>query len=143
MNISGQEDALITTLEGLKNLDDSKVFKTVASIGRKARPKAIVYPAAFACFVSDSRIQSQPRTIMNRRFGLAIVVQNVAGEKQAADNLYDLIDTVLGATVGKNLSLANIGPFQYGQGAVEEYEDGRISYLMILETNVYFPVVRN
>jgi len=101
------------------------------------------FPAAFACFIADSQMQAHPRHIMRRQFGVAIVVQNLAGEKPAADSLYDLIDKVLGVLMGKTLSLTGISPLQYRQGAIEEYEDGRISFLLVLETNVYLPVVKN
>jgi hypothetical protein len=140
MNISAQEDAIISALTGLKNVDTTPIFRMVASIGRKAKPAVINFPAAFACYVSDSPIQQHPRIIVKRRFGVAIVVQNVAGEKQAADNLYALIEKVFTATLGQKLGLADINPFEYGMGAVEQYDDGRITFLMILETSVFFPI---
>jgi hypothetical protein len=141
-DISTQENKLIDTVKALKTTDEKPVFLDVESMGRKGKPVAFRFPAAFVCYLSDQKIPSKPRPMFKRRFTVVIVNQNVSNEKNAATDTYELIESARDAILGKTLGLSGVSPFELLGITIDEFDAGKITYTLFFETTVYLPIPR-
>lgn len=128
------ENAMITTLEA------SGVFKYVGSIGRDGRPAAINYPAAMVFFNGESDTGNNPRPVRNASFLVAVLVRNLTGEKEAAQDAYDILDTVRDLFLGQTIGLSGIGAFACPARKFGGYANGVVTYLNEFTCKVYLNV---
>lgn len=114
----------------------------IQSCGRKALPETISYPACFAVWDGDEDTGSKPRPVDYVDFKVIVQAQNLAGEDQAAVDVYALNDLVRAAIRGKVLGFAAIEPFTCVSRRISDYDDseGMIEYTHIYRTRLYNPV---
>lgn len=130
------EDKLIATVTALN------IFATVLSAGRHVLPEVYAYPAAFVYWDGDSDTGSIPRPVDAVDFKIAVQVENLAGEKLAANDAYTVNDQVRNAIRGKTLGLTDIEPFVCLSRKCTDYHDseGWIEYTHTYRTRLYNPV---
>jgi hypothetical protein len=127
------EEAIISTIDGLN------LFATLQSAGRKELPEVYAYPACFVFFDGDKALQSLPRPIDELTFSVAIQVQNLSLEQEAARNAYGLNDLVRAVIRNKTLGLPDIEQFTCASRHCSSYDDseGVLEYTHTYTTRLY------
>lgn len=125
---------LVVTITGLN------AFKTVDTIGRKAMPAVLNYPAAFVYFAGDHLVKqgNKLRNIYDTAYDIIVTNKNLRSEQDAAYDTYNLLDLVRDAIQGKKLDLTNVMPFECVSRELFGYEDGVISYVVRFTTCVFY-----
>lgn len=124
----------------LSELEESGLFKYTGSIGRDGRPAAINYPAAMVFFNGENDTGNNPRPVRNCSFVVAVLVRNLTGEKAAAQDAYDIIDSVRDLFLGKDLGLVGIGSFSCPARKFGGYANGVVTYLLEFGCKMYLNV---
>jgi hypothetical protein len=111
----------------------------IQSCGRKALPETIYYPACFVMWDGDDDTGSKPRPVDATDFKVIIQCQNLAGEDQAAVDVYSLNDLVRAEIRGKTLGIPDIDTFTCVSRRCTDYDDadGMIEYTHIYRTRFY------
>jgi hypothetical protein len=135
MMIQKIEDGILKALRAIGGI------KTVKSMGRDTIPTQFALPAAFAFFVSETAIQDSPRRIFQARFDIILLVRNLAGEKQVADDAYSLLDTVRDAVTNEDFEVLGVGGLKCFSREISGYGNGTISYALKFRTNTYLPIM--
>lgn len=123
-------------LEKIRGLED---FAVVESMGRKGRPEEMNYPAAFAVFLSESPVQTNPRPILKRKYSILVANENLVGEEEAAKDTYGLLKKVIDCLIGKQFG-PSVGAVEYQGLSIEDYEDGVITFGLFFQVTVYMPI---
>lgn len=132
--ISEIEDILITTVKNLS------LFKIVDSLGRKAEPVTLNYPAAFVYFAGNKNTESQPRPIFWTDYDVLVIAKNLQSEDKAAKDAYTLIDAVRDAINGKALGITDIEKFICMSRELAGYDNGEIAYRLRFQARHYLAV---
>ena len=132
--ISTIEDKLIAVIK------NTGLFKLVDSLGRKARPEVINYPAAFVYFASDRDTGTKPRPVIDLIYEIEISNKNVQSEAKAAKDTYGLLDGARDAINFKSLGITDIEPFACISRNIKDYKDGIITYILQFKTRHFLPV---
>ena len=136
MNIAGIEDTLINTIKQLG------LFQAVSSAGRKGLPQTFRYPSCFVYFVSDRDARTGPRPTIELTYEAMVVDKNLRTEKEAARDVYTLIDAVRDAINGKTLGIPDIEPWTCTGREIAGYEidTGEIAYVLRFRTRQYLAI---
>ena len=132
------EDKMIAEL---KLLD---IFKAVHSTGREKPLPPKTFPVCNIYFDGDRDVSntSNPRPVPDYFYVVQITAKNLRDEKDAADNVYKLMDSVIALFNGTTMDLEGIQPMRYLERALVGYEAGIITYAIRFRIPVILPPVR-
>lgn len=132
------EDKMMAEME---NLD---LFKAVHSTGRENPLPPKSFPVSNIYFDGDRDVSntSNPRPVPDYFYVVQITAKNLRGEKDAANNIYALMDAVITLFNGWTLGLEGVQPMRYLERALVGYEAGVITYAIRFRIPVILPPVR-
>ena len=125
-------------------MQQSDLFKAVHSTGRENPEPPRTYPIANIYFDGDRDVTStsNPRPVPDYFYVVQITAKNLRGEKAAADNIYELMDSVIDLFNGSTIDLEGIQPIRYLERALVAYSAGIITYAIRFRIPVILPPVR-
>lgn len=139
LDFDGIEDVLIKAIEELD------LFDTVDSAGRSGDLEDISdfknYPAASTLFVAFEDTGNKSRPVLDVKFAVIVQNRNVAGEREAASDTYQLLIAVRDLIHGKRFNIDNIDVFACESAKLTDYKNGVITYTLIFGTRLYLTPV--